>query len=276
MAAWSGIWRNSVSASDLGHDMNQDKQVERDRYDAQAKELLSGLGDTQMTDTFGSHGIPPSLRSPYIFYEQRIREMIRPQDRVLELAAGAGMHTSALLQTGAHVTATDISPHSLKLLEQRIHGARGSLTTHVADMEKLPFSDGAFDVVACAGGLSYGDPSLVDDEIRRVLRQDGALICVDSLNHNPIYRLNRWVHYRRGERTRSTLQRMPDLARISALGSGFADVNVRYFGAFSYAMPAIASLFGEAKAQVVSDRLDELIGAKRSAFKFVLVAQGLR
>jgi ubiquinone/menaquinone biosynthesis C-methylase UbiE len=224
----------------------------------------------------GSQTIEPYLRTPYIFYEKKIAELIRQNHRVLELGAGAGLHTRALLQTGANVIASDISPNSLSLLKQRFQSTSGNLKTEVADMESLPFDASSFDVIACAGSLSYGEPHVVDAEIRRVLRPGGMLICVDSLNHNPIYRLNRWLHYRRGERTRSTLQRIPDLSRISALGSGFADVSVRYFGAFSYAMPAIASLFGEAKAQVVSDRLDELIGAKRSAFKFVLVAQGLR
>lgn len=275
MAVWSGTWRNSVSASDWDRDMNQDKLLERDRYDAHAKVLLASLGDAKIADKFGSLAIPQSLRTPYLFYEQQINGLIRPQDRVLELAAGTGMHTRVLVRTGAHVTATDISPHSLKLLEQSIHCEGGSLTTHVADMEALPFGDGVFDVVACAGGLSYGEPRLVDAEIKRVLRPGGALICVDSLNHNPVYRLNRWIHYRRGERSRSTLQRMPDFSRIAALSAGFSDVNVRCFGAFSFAMRVVARLVGEARAQVISDRLDQLIRVQRSAFKFVLVAKGL-
>jgi hypothetical protein len=39
-------------------------------------------------------------------------------------------------------------------------------------------------------------------------------------------------------------------------------------------MPVFASLSGENTAQAVSDRVDQLIGVKRLAFKFVLVAQG--
>jgi hypothetical protein len=67
---------------------------------------------------------------------------------------------------------------------------------------------------------------------------------------------------------------MPDLARIRALSEGFSSVNVRFFGAMSYAMPGIARLFGENTALVVSDRIDHLVGVRRSAFKFVVVAQG--
>ena len=33
------------------------------------------------------------------------------------------------------------------------------------------------------------------NEIYRVLKQGGILIIVDSLNHNPVYKFNRWIHY---------------------------------------------------------------------------------
>ena len=146
--------------------------------------------------------------------------------------------------------------------------------TQVADMECLPFDASSFDVIVSAGSLSYGDPHLVDAEIRRVLRPGGRLIFIDSLNHNPVYRMNRWLHYLRGNRSKSTLMRMPDMARIASLGLGFSKVNVHYFGALSFAMPILARFFGKNTAQAVSDRIDHLFGVRRSAFKFVIVAQG--
>lgn len=255
--------------------MSRDKLIERDRYDAQARAQLSGITDVLRKAVLGSDAIKPSLRTPYLVYEQTIRDLVHPDDRVLELAAGSGMHTQILLQTGAHVTATDISSESLKLLEQRVRADVGTLTTRIADMEALPFPDGVFDVVVCAGGLSYGTPAIVDAEIRRVLRPGGALICVDSLNHNFIYRLNRWLHYCRGERTKSTLLRMPDLSRIARISQSYSVVDIQYFGAFSFAAPIIAKLFDEPRAQRILDRLDRLIGVKRAAFKFVLSARGL-
>jgi len=71
------------------------------------------------------------------------------------------------------------------------------------------------------------------------------------------------------------LKRIPDLARIRALSEGFSSVNVRFFGAMSFAMPGIARLFGENTARAASDRIDQLVCVRRSAFKFVIVAQGL-
>jgi ubiquinone/menaquinone biosynthesis C-methylase UbiE len=62
-------------------------------------------------------------------------------------------------------------------------------------MEKLPFAGQSFDIIVSAGSLSYGDNDKVLDEIYRVLKNKGVFIAIDSLNNNPIYRLNRCLHY---------------------------------------------------------------------------------
>jgi ubiquinone/menaquinone biosynthesis C-methylase UbiE len=253
--------------------MKQDKIIERERYDARSIQQIEG-GRVVEGALLGSQTMPAYLRAPYEVYERNIASLLQPNHRVLELGAGAGLHTLALLRTGAQVVASDISLHSLCLLQQRFQTVQCNLMTEVADMENLPFDGSSFDVITSAGSLSYGESHVVDAEIRRVLRPGGMLICVDSLNHNPVYRLNRWVHYLRGNRSKSTLKRMPDLVRIKALGERFTSVNVHYFGALSFAMPLVARLFGENSAQAASDRIDQLVGVRRSAFKFVIVAQG--
>jgi ubiquinone/menaquinone biosynthesis C-methylase UbiE len=251
----------------------QDKELERGRYDQRARAELARQG-APVPPVPGSQMMPAYLRSPYLAYEAHIARLLRPSHRVLELGAGAGMHTLALLQSGARVLASDISAQSLTLLRTRFAQFGSQLETQVADMEQTPFADASFDAVATAGSLSYGAPDLVDAEIRRLLVPGGILLCVDSLNHNPVYRLNRWLHHLRGERSASTLRRMPDLARIGSLRDGFETVNLDFFGSISYAMPVIARFSGENTARTLSDRFDRAIGARRSAFKFVLVAQG--
>jgi ubiquinone/menaquinone biosynthesis C-methylase UbiE len=252
----------------------RDKLIERMRYDARA-ELLIGQIPPIKEGLLGSQAIAKYLRAPYLFYELKLFELLHPGLRVLELGAGTGMHTRALTQTGADVVATDISSYSLALLRERFSNSEGNIETAVADMEQLPFEANSFDMVACAGSLSYGEPKLVDSEIRRVLRPGGALVCVDSLNHNPIYRLNRWIHYLRGNRSRSTLIRMPDLNRIKAISDSFTHVDVNYFGALSFIMPLVSGILGENSAQLFSDRFDQWVCVKRSAFKFVIVARDI-
>ena len=250
--------------------MNGDKQAELSRYDSRARDILvdGKVGGAALI--YGALACPPVLRSPYSYYEQCIRQHISHHHDVLELGSGTGMHTYALLLTGARVVASDISSKSLVVLSQRLVHVK----TAVADMEALPFADHSFDVITSAGSLSYGDPALVDAELSRVLRPGGIFICVDSLNHNPVYRLNRWLHYKRGVRTQSTLLRMPTLGRIATIAQVFAETYVRYFGTMTYLMPILARIIGQNRASAISDYMDQVINVHRSAFKFVLVAKG--
>lgn len=253
-----------------------DKQIEHNRYDNRAGRELATFTTESMV-TLGSLLFAEYLRSPYLFFEGILQRQLNCSHKVLEIGAGSGQHTDILVKSGADVTATDISGNSLKLLQRRIKQHLNlDVATKVADMEKLPFDDDSFDYIVCAGSLSYGDPHTVNAEFKRVLKPGGSIICVDSLNHNIIYRCNRYLQYLRSRRSKSTLVNMPDMARIDSLSRGFANVNVRYFGAFSFVMPLIAKLVGEARAKQISDRLDNAIGVKKSAFKFVMVANDLR
>lgn len=246
-----------------------DRQVERQRYDSKAEAWLDG---SVPAGPRGLMSMRPALRAPYLAYENALRRSFGLGMIVLELGAGTGMHTGALLATGARVVASDISEPSLQLLSKLIQPPLDMLSASVADMERLPFGSAEFDGVASAGSLSYGDPDRVRSEILRVLRPGGRFICVDSLNENPVYRLNRWIHYRRGERSLSTLRRMPGMRTLTAYRNSFASVSVAYFGALTFLVPLMAPVLGEQGAARVVDAVDRSLRAKRSAFKFVMVA----
>ena len=167
-----------------------DKQIEHNRYDVRAGRELETFSAENMSK-LGAQLFAEYLRTPYLYFESVLQSQLNGEHKVLEIGAGAGQHTDILVKSGADVTATDISGNSLKLLQQRIKQQLNlDVATKVADMEKLPFDDNSFDYVVCAGSLSYGDPQTVNAEFKRVLKPGGSIVCVDSLNHNPIYR---WV-----------------------------------------------------------------------------------
>jgi len=234
--------------------MKSDKQLELERYEARARAVLSE--DQEISPNNALQVLPPALRAPYICYQEQIEIHITDvKMKVLEIGAGTGMYTGMILQTGAQLLATDISESALEVLAIRMQN-HPNLETRVADMESLPFEDSSFDVVLSAGSLSYGDHSIVMQEINRVLKPGGKFICVDSLSHNPIYRFNRWLRYLRGNRTRSTVERMPTQQLIRAYGNKFGKLNDWYFGTITWLEPLLNLFFSPEKVGRISDRID--------------------
>lgn len=100
---------------------------------------------------------------------------VRAGMSVLDLASGIGDPALLLARrVGARglVTATDLVPEGLTLLERRAQrlGLSG-VRTRCSDMEYLPFAGASFDAVTCRLGLMFCDePARALSEVRRVLK----------------------------------------------------------------------------------------------------------
>lgn len=252
-------------------DSSADRGAERRRYDAAARRLAAAQAETGRFDDIRSTA--GHLREPYFRYHSAVADSVGERSLVLELGAGNGLHTQELARSSGTVVALDVSTVALAMNGMR---APGRIHGVCADMAALPFADASFDVVASAGSLSYGDPDTVNREVFRVLRPGGTLLVVDSLNHNPVYRLNRWRHYRRGDRTKSTLLRMPDMQRIRSLTAPFETSSVEFFGSYVFMHPVLSRIVGPNRATRATEWLDDRVGPDRFAFKFVLVATGFQ
>ena len=245
-------------------DFVQDRETERQRYNARAtQQLATPLGSD------GAESVAPLLRQPYLVYEQHIRVAARPKLAVLDLCCGDGVHSLTAALLGADVTVSDLAENNLGVAQRRAQRAGVTLRTVVADAEHLPLPDASFDLITCAGSLSYVDLEKFLGELRRLLRPHGTFVFVDSLNHNPIYRFNRWIHYLRGRRSRSTLERMPTLTTLDRIRADFPDLRITHHGVFSFLAPLVRS-FGAARAAVWLDRTDAAWPSlNRFAFKVV-------
>ena len=137
----------------------------------------------------------------------------------------------------------------------------------------MSLENNKFDIVCCAGGMSYGNPEIYINEILRLLKPGGYFIAVDSLNDNPIYKFNRWLNYLKGNRTKSTMINMPTSKLIDTLKTLFKNTKVFYFGSLIWVAPLLKILFGDEKTLNVINYFDKLIKVKKSAFKFVILAK---
>ncbi|MEU1229581.1 class I SAM-dependent methyltransferase [Streptomyces sp. NPDC005828] len=99
---------------------------------------------------------------------------LRPR-RILELAAGTGVLTSALLAAApsAEVTATDLNDAMVAFGSARSPGA----AWRQADAQRLPFPDEGFDLVACQFGVMFFPDRIgAFTEVRRVLAPGGRFL----------------------------------------------------------------------------------------------------
>jgi ubiquinone/menaquinone biosynthesis C-methylase UbiE len=114
-----------------------------------------------------------------------------PGDQVLDLGCGSGTHfawIAELIGPEGRIVGVDPDERNLEIAQARIAGQpyearvelrRGSLN------ERLPFDDGAFDVVWCAGSLQYvREPLAAIREMMRIVRPGGRVAAQDVEMHS--------------------------------------------------------------------------------------------
>jgi demethylmenaquinone methyltransferase/2-methoxy-6-polyprenyl-1,4-benzoquinol methylase len=144
-----------------------------------------------------------SLGQDRIWRRAVVRAVVAaPGDRVLDLAAGTGTSAVPFAAAGARTVAADFSLGMLRV--GRRH--RRDLPLAAADATRLPFADGAFDVVT----ISFGLRNVVDhraalEEMLRVTRPGGRLVVCEF--SSPVWKPWRTVY------TEYLMRALPPVAR---------------------------------------------------------------
>lgn len=120
------------------------------------------------------------------FFSEAVREKalvaagVRPGDRTVDVGAGAGFVTDALLARGAHVVALDASSAMVDVLR----GRHATLDARVADAEALPLADASVDHAFANMCLHHVErPARAIAEMARVVRPGGSVVVTDLETH---------------------------------------------------------------------------------------------
>ena len=99
---------------------------------------------------------------------------------VLELATGTGLIAKNVANTAKHIVATD---YSEKMIEQANKSKNpDNVIFEIQDATKLTYEDKTFDVVIISNALHImPEPDKALSEIKRVLKDEGILICPNFL-----------------------------------------------------------------------------------------------
>jgi ubiquinone/menaquinone biosynthesis C-methylase UbiE len=101
---------------------------------------------------------------------------VRPEHRVLDVAAGAGNVAIPAALIGADVVASDLTPELLARGAQLAADQGATLTWEEGDAEALPYDDSSFDVVlSCLGVMFAPNHQAGADELVRVARPGGTI-----------------------------------------------------------------------------------------------------
>lgn len=200
---------------------------------------------------------------------------VAPGMRILDLASGAGepaLTMAGRVGPGGHVTASDLVPEMLAVVEGRARQAGiANMSFRQADMEALPFADASFDAATCRLGLMYvPEPARAAAEARRVLRPGGRaaflvwgphedntqFVVLDDVFHNVM-----GLEAHEGAFTPTRLGAAGEVARV-LLAAGFDEVEERELR-FSPRVDLQSRFWRPHLALRLGARLDSLSDAER-------------
>ena len=98
-----------------------------------------------------------------------------PEDRILDLGAGAGWCSDLMMKLNRRAVAVDIAHEMLAVTRER--PTRRPIPAVAGDLEHLPFADASFDKAVCLSALHHvPDMSAAVAEIARVLSPTGVAV----------------------------------------------------------------------------------------------------
>jgi SAM-dependent methyltransferase len=264
LSARSG-WHDTLEARKREErDFHNSSKASRERDDLPAETFETLHGNKKFYSVVGS-----SRAYLAAWLDQHV-----PGRVFLDYACGNGDQAIAAARRGAALAiGIDLSDVSIANARRQaaLEGVADRCVFLVADCEQTGLPSGSVDVALCSGMLHHVDLRHAFPELQRVLTPGGRALAVESLDHNPLFKLYRLLTpAMRTEWEKRHILRVTDLRQAAR----FFDVrDVRYWHLFSLLAMVVRSkptLFRAALAGL--DCVDRLVlrlpGLRRLSWQF--------
>jgi ubiquinone/menaquinone biosynthesis C-methylase UbiE len=187
----------------------------------------------------------------------------------LDYCCGNGEIAVDMARRGAsRVVGIDISPVAIENARElaRSAGVEAICEFTVMDAEHTDFADGTFDLIHEYGALHHLDLATAYEELARILKPEGKLVCTEALRHNPLIH---WYRKRTPQlRTQWEVEHILGVEDLRRAAKNFGDVSVTFFHlAVLAAVPFRKTPFFNPLCRML-DRIDSMILRHQSIGKY--------
>ena len=154
--------------------------------------------------------------------------------KLLELGCGTGNNLEIFHNFGASITGIDISIEGINMANQKTDDKKLNANYLVMNAEDTEFENNVFDIVVGTGIIHHLDLRTIFLEISRLINNNGHVVFIEPLGHNPIINF-----YRKLTPNIRTSDEHPLKKKdIKLLKKYFGNVEVKYFSLFTlFAVP---------------------------------------
>src|SRR4030042_376142 len=135
------------------------------------------------------------------YYNQINEKLAKNYEKILDYGCGCGYKHFQFAYSKNHIIGIDISSKSIDHANQQAKEQKLNAEYLVMDCEKMTFANDTFNIVLDFGIFSSLNMEIAINELCRVMKKDGTMICLETYGHNPFMKIKRWINVLFGKRT---------------------------------------------------------------------------
>jgi ubiquinone/menaquinone biosynthesis C-methylase UbiE len=189
------------------------------------------------------------LKSSTEFYYRLVQEELSKKldSKILDFGCGSGEKHFQFAKSNSHIVGIDISSKSVEKANLQVKEQNLNAEYLVMDCENMTFPDSTFDMILDFGTFSSLNIEIAANELRRVMKKDGTMICIETYGHNPFMKVKRLINVLFNKRTKWAAQHIMKKQNWELISNHFEVTKIYYFHFLVLFVPLIFRILPKSK-----------------------------